>query len=63
MNEILNELVTELKKYDRKEIAFKTGVSFSTLNNLILYPESANPRLDTLTALREFVDSKKEAKQ
>lgn len=55
---MLSELVDELKKYDRAEIAYRSGVSIGTVNN-ILSGSNKDPKLSTLTALQNFVESKK----
>lgn len=54
---MLAELIEELKKYDRTEIAYKSGVSASTLDK-IMCGANTNPKLSTLTALRKFLDEK-----
>lgn len=59
---MLDELIAELKKYDRAEIAYKSGVSLSTLNN-IMSGFSTNPTIKTVQMLRDFLDSKKGEKQ
>lgn len=56
---MLKELIAELKKYDRTEIAYKSGVSASTLDK-ILCGANTNPKLSTLEALQGFLDSKKQ---
>ncbi len=54
---MLAELIEELKQYDRTEIAYKSGVSASTLDK-IMCGANTNPKLSTLTALRKFLDEK-----
>ena len=54
---LLAELVTELKKYDSKEICFKSGVSFSTLNNL-LSGRNTNPTIEVVEKLQNFLEEK-----
>ena len=54
---LLTELLTELKKYDSKEICFKSGVSFSTLNNL-LSGRNTNPTIDVVEKLQNFLEEK-----
>lgn len=54
---MLAELIEELKQHDRAEIAFKSGVSSSTLDK-IMCGANTNPTLSTLTALRKFLDEK-----
>lgn len=58
---MLAELVAELKKYDRAEIAYKSGVSLATLNN-IMSGANTNPTIKTVSMLQEFVERKGEAK-
>ena len=53
----MQELLDEVRKYSRIEVAYKTGVSLSTLNNL-LAGNNTNPTIHTLNALRKFVDEK-----
>lgn len=59
---MLKELIAELRKHDRAEIAFKSGVSLGTINTLIS-GANKDPKLSTLTALRAFVDAKQQEKQ
>lgn len=54
---MLEELIEELKKYDRAEISYKSGVSIGTVNT-IMSGANKDPKLSTLTALRAFVDAK-----
>ena len=54
---MLSELIETLKKYDRAEIAYKSGVSIGTINAL-LSGANTNPNLKTLTALQDFVEKK-----
>lgn len=59
---MLEELIEELKKYDRAEISYKSGVSIGTVNT-IMSGANKDPKLSTLTALRSFVDGKQQEKQ
>lgn len=59
---MLEELIEELKKYDRAEISYKSGVSIGTVNT-IMSGANKDPKLSTLTALRAFVDGKQQEKQ
>lgn len=54
---MLEELIEELKKHDRTEIAYKSGLSIGTVNQ-IMSGANKNPTLATLNALREFLDEK-----
>lgn len=54
---MLEELIKDLKRHDRAEIAYKSGVSFTTVNK-IMSGENKNPTLATITALRVFLDDK-----
>lgn len=54
---MLEEIVAELKKYKVAEIAYKTGVSVSTISN-ILSGANKNPGYKTVEALKEFLKSK-----
>lgn len=56
---MLEELIAELRKHDRAEIAFKSGVSLGTINGL-LSGANKDPKLSTITALQGFVEQKKE---
>lgn len=58
---MLDEIIQELKKHDRAEIAYKSKVSLGTINAL-LSGANKDPKLSTLTALREFLDSKENEK-
>ena len=58
---MIEELVAELRKHDRVEICYKTGVSPSTLNTLIS-GANKNPTIKTLNALRKFLDEKEAQK-
>lgn len=54
---MLEEMVAKLKKYTVAEIAYKTGVSVSTVSN-ILSGLNKNPNMKTVEALQEFLKSK-----
>lgn len=56
---MLQELIKELRKHDRAEIAFKSGVSLGTINTLIS-GSNRDPKLSTLNALQAFIDMKKQ---
>lgn len=58
---MLEELIEELKKHDRTEIAYKSGVSASTIDKLMCGAQT-NPKLGTLQALRKFLDDKEAGK-
>lgn len=54
---MLEEMVAKLKKYTVAEIAYKTGVSVSTVAN-ILSGSNKNPNMKTFNALQGFLKSK-----
>lgn len=55
---MLEELIEELRSHDRAEIAYKAGVSVSTVDK-ILSGANKDPKLSTVIALRKFLDDKK----
>ena len=55
--QFLTELLTELKKYDSKEICYKTGVSPSSLANL-LSGRNTNPTVGLVAKLQDFIQEK-----
>lgn len=55
---MMEELLAEVRKHDRAEVSYKTGVSLSTLNTL-LSGSNKNPTVATLNKLRKFLDEKK----
>ena len=57
---MIENLLKELRKYDRAEIAYKSGVSIGTINAL-MSGANKDPKLSTITALKEFLESKKES--
>lgn len=60
---MLEELITELRKHDRAEIAYKSGVSLGTINHL-LSGAARDPKLSTVQALQSFLEEKiREGKQ
>jgi len=54
---MLEELIEELRSHDRAEIAYKAGVSVSTVDK-ILSGANKDPKLSTVIALRKFLDEK-----
>lgn len=62
MNNILQDLMNRLAPYKREEVAFRSGVSISTVNKLFSGAET-NPTLETLTALANFADMKEKEMQ
>ena len=54
---MLEELMAEVRKHDRAEVAYKSGVSIATLEGL-LSGRNKNPKLSTMQALRGFLDQK-----
>lgn len=55
---MLEELVQDLRIHDRAEIAYKSGVSVSTVDK-IMSGANKDPKLSTVVALRKFLDEKK----
>lgn len=56
---MLEELVERLAKCDVAEIAYKTGLSISTVSK-ILSGTNKNPNLKTVEALQEFLRNKEQ---
>ena len=54
---MLEELVNKLRQYNRIEVSYKTGLSLSTLNNLMC-GKSTNPTIETVEKLNDFIRSK-----
>jgi predicted transcriptional regulator len=54
---MMDELLAEVRKHDRAEVSYKTGVSLSTLNTL-LSGANSNPKISTLNKLQKFLDDK-----
>ena len=54
---MLEEMVAKLKKYTVAEIAYKTGMSVSTVSNIIS-GANRNPNMKTVEALQEFLKTK-----
>lgn len=54
---MLDEIVAKLKKYTVAEIAYKTGMSVSTVAN-ILSGSNKNPNMKTVEALQDFLKTK-----
>lgn len=54
---MLEQLKAELSKYGVAEISYKTGLSISTVSN-ILSGVNKNPNMKTIEALQEFLKSK-----
>ena len=60
---MLEELIAELRKHDRAEISYKSGVSLGTINHL-LSGAARDPKLSTVQALQKFLEEKnQEGKQ
>ena len=53
------DLLNEIRKHDRAEVSYKSGVSLSTLN-LLLSGANKNPTIATLNKLRAFLDQKEQ---
>lgn len=58
----LEELVNKLRGLDRVAMAYKTGVSLSTINKL-LSGENTNPTFAVIAALHNYLESKNELSQ
>ena len=56
---MLKELISELRRYDRAEISYKSGVSLGTINHL-LSGAARDPKLSTVQALQKFLESKEQ---
>lgn len=56
---MLNDLIERLKKYNRTEIAYKSGVSSNTLAK-IMSGANDNPTLKTIESLQAFLKTKEE---
>ena len=54
---MLEELIAELRKHDRAEISYKSGVSLGTINHL-LSGARRDPKLSTVQALQNFLEQK-----
>lgn len=54
---MLEELIKAMKPYDRVEIAYKSGVSIQTINNLFS-GAMKNPTIGTLEAIHNFIKEK-----
>lgn len=54
---MLKELIDEIRKYQREEVAYKTGISIGTLNSL-LCGRNTNPTIKTVIALQKFLEEK-----
>ena len=56
---MLDEIVAKLKKYTVAEIAYKTGMSVSTVSNIIS-GANRNPNMKTVEALQNFLKTKEQ---
>ena len=56
---MMTDLLSEIRKHDRAEVSYKSGVSLSTLN-LLLSGANKNPTIATLNKLRAFLDQKEQ---
>lgn len=54
---MLEDLVNKLRPFNVAEIAYKTGLSVSTVSNM-LSGANQNPNIKTVEALQEFLKSK-----
>lgn len=55
---MLEELINDLRGYDRVEVSYKSGVSIQTLN-AIMSGANTNPTIRTVEALRSFIYAKR----
>lgn len=58
---MLDELILDMRKHDRVEMSYKSGVSIHTINK-ILSGRMINPTIKTVGALRKFCDEKENGK-
>lgn len=58
---MLDELILDMRKHDRVEMSYKSGVSIHTINK-ILSGSMTNPTIKTVGALRKFCDEKESGK-
>ena len=58
---MLEELIAELRKHDRAEISYKSGVSLGTIN-AIMAGSNKDPKISTVGKLQDFIDSKNQEK-
>lgn len=56
---MIEGILDEVRKYNRTEVAYKTGLSISTLNN-ILGGRNTNPTLETVEKLQNFIKEKQD---
>ena len=56
---MMTDLLNEIRKHDRAEVSYKSGVSLSTWN-LLLSGANKNPTIATLNKLRAFLDQKEQ---
>lgn len=56
---MLKELLEELRRHNRAEISYKSGVSLGTLNHL-LSGAARDPKLSTVQALQKFLEDKEQ---
>ena len=56
---MMTDLLNEIRKHDRAEVSYKSGVSLSTLN-VLLSGANKNPTIATLNKLRAFLDQKEQ---
>lgn len=54
---MLDDLLEAMRKHDRVEMAYKSGVSIHTINRLMC-GQDKNPTIKTVEALRKFCDEK-----
>ena len=54
---MLQDLIQRIKKQDRAEMAFRTGVSIDTIR-AIVSGRNSNPLLKTVVALSEYCNQK-----
>lgn len=54
---MLKDLVERVKKQDKTEMAFKTGISIDTIRSIVS-GRNSNPKIKTVISLMEFCDAK-----
>lgn len=58
---MLDELLAAMRRYDRVDMAYKSGVSIHTINRLMSGADS-NPTIKTVEALRKYCDEQERVK-
>lgn len=58
---MLDELLAAMRRHDRVDMAYKSGVSIHTINRLMSGADS-NPTIKTVEALRKYCDEQESVK-